>query len=176
MNGTEIPAANPERMSNTLENKQIFRQKSLDHVSSPEDLNSYIRVANPGTWILLTAIIILLAGALIWGAVVHFETRTVNAAAVVKNGMMSLYFTEEGISEIEPGMTVKIAGDEYELPELDVSAVKLFESDDSAIIEIIGADTEEYAYVAKLGCDLPNGVYKAVVAAEQVTPTGLIIN
>lgn len=27
---------------------QIFRKKSLDRISSPEQLNDYIRVANPG--------------------------------------------------------------------------------------------------------------------------------
>ena len=42
---------------------QIFRKKSLDRISSPEQLNDYIRVANPGIWMILAAVIILLAGA-----------------------------------------------------------------------------------------------------------------
>ncbi len=41
---------------------QIFRKKSLDRISSPEQLNDYIRVANPGIWMILAAVIILLAG------------------------------------------------------------------------------------------------------------------
>ena len=32
---------------------QIFRKKSLDRISSPEQLNDYIRVANPGIWMIL---------------------------------------------------------------------------------------------------------------------------
>ena len=31
---------------------QIFRKKSLDRISSPEQLNDYIRVANPGIWMI----------------------------------------------------------------------------------------------------------------------------
>ena len=36
---------------------QIFRKKSLDRISSPEQLNDYIRVANPGIWMILAAVI-----------------------------------------------------------------------------------------------------------------------
>lgn len=45
----------------------IFRQKSIDKVSSPEKLDDYIRVTTPSVWITLLAIVILLAGTIIWG-------------------------------------------------------------------------------------------------------------
>ncbi len=45
----------------------IFRKKSIDKVSSPEKLDDYIRVTTPGVWLVLGAMIIFLAGALIWG-------------------------------------------------------------------------------------------------------------
>ena len=48
-------------------NSQLFRKKSVDKVSSPEQLNEYIRVANPGVWMVLAAIVILLAGVVVWG-------------------------------------------------------------------------------------------------------------
>lgn len=44
----------------------IFRKKSLDKVSSPEQLNDYIRVTNPSVWLVLLAIILLLVGMLAW--------------------------------------------------------------------------------------------------------------
>ena len=42
-------------------------QKSLNRVKSPEDLNDYIRVANPGVGLVLVAVVILSAGVCIWG-------------------------------------------------------------------------------------------------------------
>ena len=39
---------------------QIFRKKSMDKISSPEQLNDYVRVSNPGIWMILFAVIILL--------------------------------------------------------------------------------------------------------------------
>ena len=44
----------------------IFRQKSMDRVSSPEQLNDYIRVTTPSVWVVLIALVLLLAGMLVW--------------------------------------------------------------------------------------------------------------
>ena len=37
-----------------MENK-LFREKSIERISSPEQLNDYLHVTNPGIWILLWA-------------------------------------------------------------------------------------------------------------------------
>lgn len=44
----------------------IFRKKSLERVSSPEELNDYIRVTTPSVWVVLIALALLLAGMLVW--------------------------------------------------------------------------------------------------------------
>ncbi len=44
----------------------IFREKSLERVSSPEALNDYIRVTTPSVWIVLAATVLLLVGMLVW--------------------------------------------------------------------------------------------------------------
>ena len=54
---------------------QLFRKKSLDKVSSPEQLNDYIRVSNPGVWIALSAVIVLLFGVCIWGIFGRLENE-----------------------------------------------------------------------------------------------------
>ena len=44
----------------------LFRKKSLDRVSSPEELNDYIRVTTPSIWLILAATVILILGMLAW--------------------------------------------------------------------------------------------------------------
>ena len=51
----------------------VFRQKSLERVSSPEQLSDYIRVTTPSVWLVLLALVLLLAGILIWSAVSKVE-------------------------------------------------------------------------------------------------------
>ena len=61
-------------------NKQIFRKKSVDRMSSPEQLNDYIKVTNPGVWMALAAIVILLIGVCVWGVFGTLETKPAVAA------------------------------------------------------------------------------------------------
>ena len=44
----------------------LFRKKNLDKISSPEQLNDYIRVTKPSVWLTLLALVILLLGMLAW--------------------------------------------------------------------------------------------------------------
>ena len=46
--------------------KTIFREKSMERISSPEELNDRIRVATPSLWLVLAALVLLLAGMLAW--------------------------------------------------------------------------------------------------------------
>ena len=45
---------------------ELFREKSLERVSSPEQLNDYIKVTTPSVWLVLIAVILLLVGILTW--------------------------------------------------------------------------------------------------------------
>ena len=59
---------------------ELFREKSVERISSPEDLNDYIRVTTPSVWIVLAAILILLIGMLAWSVFGTVEVRTENGS------------------------------------------------------------------------------------------------
>ena len=44
----------------------LFREKTVKQVTSPEQLDDYIRVVSPGVWLMLSGIIVLLLGVLAW--------------------------------------------------------------------------------------------------------------
>ena len=46
--------------------KGIYRKKSIDRVSSPEQLDGYIQVVTPGVWLILGAVLVLLGSVLLW--------------------------------------------------------------------------------------------------------------
>ena len=68
-----------------MEERSIFRKKSLERVTSPEQLNDYIKVTTPSVWIILAATLILIIGVLVWAV---FGKIQVN--------------TESGIKEVAP--------------------------------------------------------------------------
>ncbi len=45
----------------------LFRKKSLDRISSPEQLDDYIHVTSPSVVLVLAALILILLGMFAWG-------------------------------------------------------------------------------------------------------------
>ncbi|MBQ6676251.1 MAG: hypothetical protein IJM75_08975 [Ruminococcus sp.] len=92
----------------------IFRQKSIDRISSPEQLTDYLKVTNPGIWALLAAIILLLGGLFVWSMVGNLET-VADGVAVVENGTAQIMVNDTVNGDIASGMTVRIGDDEYSI-------------------------------------------------------------
>ena len=61
----------------------IFRKKSIDRVSDPDQLYDYIRVTTPGMWLVLLALVILLLGILAWSVFGTVEAVSVSGTAQV---------------------------------------------------------------------------------------------
>ena len=61
-------------------NDKIFRKESIERISSPEQLTDYIHVTSPAGWMLLGAIIVLLAGICVWGIFGRLDTALTVAA------------------------------------------------------------------------------------------------
>lgn len=74
-------------MSEKKNESNIFREKSLSRVSSPEELNDYIRVTTPSVWVVLAATVVLLLGMLSWSIFgtleVHNEDGTTSEIAPI---------------------------------------------------------------------------------------------
>lgn len=58
--------------------KSIFRKKSLEQISTPEQLDDYIKVTKPSVWVVLIATILLIAGILVWAVFGKIEVNTEN--------------------------------------------------------------------------------------------------
>ncbi|MBO4265599.1 MAG: hypothetical protein J5910_00235 [Lachnospiraceae bacterium] len=61
-----------------MEERSIFREKSLERVTSPEQLNDYIKVTTPSVWLILFATIILIVGTLFWAVFGKIRVNTDN--------------------------------------------------------------------------------------------------
>ena len=91
-----------------MERPSFYRESSIEHIQSPEQLNDYLRVTNPAVWVLLTAVIVLLVGTLIWGSFTYIGS-TVSGSAHVENGVMTVTFEDEALAKkVEAGMCVTV--------------------------------------------------------------------
>ncbi|HXY09847.1 MAG TPA: NHLP bacteriocin system secretion protein [Terriglobales bacterium] len=69
----------------------LFRQVSIDRLSSPEQLDQLLRVTEPKSWLALAAIFLLLVTGVIWGFAGELDTTEIGQGIIVRSGgMLSL--------------------------------------------------------------------------------------
>ena len=135
---------------------QIFRKKSLEQISSPEQLNDYLRVINPAVWLVLTAVILLLAGMLIWSSIASIDSFAAGTA-IVKDGSMHMQFDDAQLAgSVEPGMVITVG-------------------DTTAQVSSVGR-TEDGNVFALASTTLADGSYPAKVVYKQTQVIRLLFH
>jgi len=160
-----------------MENNTIFRKKSIERVSSPEQLNDYIRVCSPSIWLVIAAVIILLVGVCIWGVMGHLDT-TVTAAAVAEDKTLTVYIPEEELSSVL-NRSFTIEGLEYEITAAAFSdePIEVSGADFSDyILHVSGLQVGEWVYAARFNTELTNGIYETKIVIDRVSPMSFVFN
>lgn len=153
----------------------LFRKKSMEKISSPEQLNEYIRVSNPGVWMILSCIIFLLAGMCVWGIFGRFET-VLKAPAISKDGETVCYVKEENGSDLAEGMAVRIGGAEYSVKRVFASPAQVTDDFEAYALHVGGLQTGEWVYGAVIDARLEAGVYEAEIITESMAPMSFLLN
>lgn len=154
----------------------LFRQKSLNKVSSPEQMNDYIQVTSPGVWLVLAAVIALLTGLIVWSVLGRLETTVTAAAVAGPDGGAVCYIAEDDLPSIHAGQTVRIDGEGYALSEVAARPVAVDESFDAYAIHVGGLEVGQWVYPAELDAPLEEGVYEAQVVVDSVSPIAFLLN
>ena len=66
--------------------KKLFRHNESDLGNSPEQLRDYVRVTNPFVWMVLVAVILILAGGIVAASLGRVEV-SLNTSAYVEEGI-----------------------------------------------------------------------------------------
>ena len=159
-----------------MKNK-LFREKSMERVSSPEQLNDYIRVTNPSVWIALVAVVFLLVGICVWGVFGRLDT-VLTAGAITEGGQTICYVKESDVSKLSHGMKVQLNGEEYAIAEIAAQPVPMDESFPDYLMHLGGIAEGEWAYAVLLdgvgGVD--GGIYEAEIVIESISPMTFVTN
>ena len=134
-------------------NETLYREKSLKNISSPEELNDYLRMNNPSVWVVLASAIIFLFGLLVWASVGNLETKA-NAYVEVKDSEAIVYVYGDNASLTKDGMVLRIDGAEGSLR---------------------GVSMDEYGRItARAAVNVPDGRYEAEVIVESFRPISFL--
>ncbi len=154
----------------------VFRRKSMEKITSPEQINDYIRVSNPSVWMILAAVIVLLAGVCVWGMFGRLDT-SVETGGICADGHLTVYVAEKDFAKISKETILSVDGAEYAITGIADAPIQLDSSTDSYLIHLIGLSEGDWVYA--LSVDIPgirDGVYTVSVITERVRPLDFVLN
>lgn len=138
---------------------QLFRKKSIDRVSSPEQLHDYMRVTSPKLWMILVTILVLLAGFIIFAASTKVENTLQIKASVEDGAILSELSTDQG-ERVRVGMTVRIS-------DLDSTVTEIYQDKNSFLLLMELKDPD---------LELKDGSYDAEIVTETTTLISFLLN
>ena len=137
---------------NENSSQSVFRKQTLDRISSPEQLTDYLRVTNPGIWVVLAAVILLLAGIFAWSMVGTLESKA-DVKVIIEDHTAQIITL--GSETLERGMPLRVSEQEY---------------------RIASSITDEYGRCVGIAqVDLPDGSYDGTVVTETIHPISFLL-
>ena len=154
-----------------------MEEKKLKKVDSPEQLNQYIRLSNPGVWILLIAIVVLLIGVCVWGYFGKIDTK-ISTVAISSDYNSYVYIKEADLEKIKTGMSVEIVNNEnkYEIVEIETTPEKVTDELSEYARHLGNFQIGEWVYKCRLNKNLKEGAYGANIVVESIAPMVFITN
>ena len=153
----------------------LFREKSLTRLSSPEQLNAYIRVSTPSVWLLLAAIVVLLFGVCVWGVLGHMDTMLPVVAAAGEGGVTA-YVREADVEKVSAGARVCVDGAEGSVLLVSAQPVRVDASFSEYMRHVGGLQAGEWVYAVALDVACADGVHGAQIVVDSVSPMSFVLN
>ena len=125
-------------------------------MSSPEQLNDYLKVTSPKIWVLLVAVVMLLGSLLVWSNAATIESYASGTARAVGGELTVTFDDPAKASKVQPGMEIEIG---------DVRTDVL----------TIGTEADG-TIVASAHANIPDGLYSVRVGYKTVQVISMLLN
>ncbi len=136
--------------------KSIFREKSIERISSPDDLGEYLRVTKPSVFVILIATLLIVGGLLVWS---NFMVITSYAYGTA----------------IADGRTLLATFDNPSTSKYLNDSMELIVGDQRIAIDTIGMD-EKGNITAICICNIPEGKYDVKVGYKKTQLIEMLLN
>ena len=125
-------------------------------ISSPEQLNDYLKVTNPKIWMLFVAVLLLVGGLLLWSSFTTIESYATGTARAVGGELTVTFDDAAKASKVLPGM------------EMEVGDVQT---------EVLTVGTDEGGgVVASAHANIPDGSYSVRVGYKTTQVISMLLN
>ncbi|MCR5747991.1 MAG: hypothetical protein K6G03_09810 [Lachnospiraceae bacterium] len=157
------------------EDNQLFRKKSLESISGPEEITDYIRVVGLNVWVVLIAVIVLLIGVVVWGYFGRLETVH-NSIAIVDDQLAVCYVPADTVGEIDEDSNICIGEKEGNIISVSSEPVHAGEVYNKTQLSQLNFGEKEILYAVSADINLADGNYDAQIIVERIHPMDFVMN
>lgn len=149
----------------------IFRKESLKKVSSPEELNDYIKVTSPGVWLAIAAVAALLIAAIVWAFFGRLDS-SVTIRGIAQDGTVQCYVSDASAIGVGSRATVgNIDGTVKAVSRRPISREAAEASCGGDAYDIYCLNLSDWNYVVEISAEqVPDGFVTASVVTVTVSP------
>ena len=142
-------------------------------IKSPDQLNNYIRITSPGVWIVLSAMLVLLAGFFVW--LFTGQLEIIFSSKIFTSGSETYTFmTAERAAGLKKGMRVRVNQSGSAGTVSDVASEPSPYSETARALGIYDRG-ENLFRVSVAVSGVPQGVSEAVFVLDTVKPLSFLL-
>ena len=155
----------------------LFRGQNIDRISSPEQLNDRLRVANPGVWLLLAGILLVLAGFCVWGIFGRLNTL-LPVGAMTDQGKTICYVGEENRNRIALNMEVTSESGTTFVADISRNPVQVDSEFPEYLCHVGNLSQGEWVYAVTLKEPIgeDGSIFSANIVIESIAPARFVVN
>lgn len=160
--------------------KHLYRKKSIDKVSSPEQLDGYIQVVTPGVWLVLGAVLVFLVSVLLWSVTGTIDV-TVQTKGYSDGSSLYCYLDEDRISAVSIGMEAYIGNERgsvvfaANVPEAYREAANFLGGDGMA--HALHVEEGDWKYRVAISTEnIEKGIYNITIVTERMNPISYLLD
>ena len=133
-----------------------MRGPAARRMTSPEQLNDYLKVTNPKIWALLVAVLLILGGFLLWSGFTTIESYATGTARAVGGELTVMFDDADQAARVQPGMEMEVGDMRTE-------------------VLVVGVDDEGNT-VATAQTTIPDGTYSVRVGYNATQVLSMLMN
>ena len=92
-----------------------MEDSSSRRITSPEQLNDYLKVTSPKIWLLLFAVALLMVGLILWSGFTTVESYASGTAQAVGGDLVVTFDDEKKATKVKAGMMMDVGDVETEI-------------------------------------------------------------
>ncbi len=156
-----------------MADETVFREKSIERISSPDQLNDYVKLSDPGVWFVLAAVMVILTGACVFGILGHIDS-TVPGVGISKEGRMVCLVKKEYGGRFSEEMEAKIDGEKYGASLRSDTPKTVWDTTDAYALYVGDMQPGEWVYELDVDGTFEDGTYAVSLVTEKVSPLSFL--